>query len=87
MNAKFSKKFIKQYNIAPDFIQQSFDAKVNIFLLDKFDLRLNNHQLSGKLKKLRSINISGDWRALFVELGNGDVIFEAIGTHSQLYKS
>lgn len=86
MNAKFSKKFIKQYHIAPDFIQRSFDERLSVFLFDKFDQRLNNHRLSGKLNNLRSINISGDWRAIFVELGNGDVIFKAIGTHSQLYK-
>ncbi len=86
MNAKFSKKFIKQYRAAPDSIQKSFDERLLIFLVDKFDQKLNNHRLSGKLNNSRSINISGDWRALFVELGNGDVIFKAIGTHSQLYK-
>lgn len=86
MNAIFSKKFIKQYNAAPDFIRQSFDARAAIFLLNKFDQTLNNHQLNGKLSNLRSINISGDWRALFEELGSGNVVFKAIGTHSQLYK-
>jgi mRNA-degrading endonuclease YafQ of YafQ-DinJ toxin-antitoxin module len=86
MNAKFSKKFIKQYNKAPNSVRRLFDEKLRIFLLDKFDLRLNNHLLKSKLEGLRSINVGGDWRALFEELQNGDVIFKAIGTHNQLYK-
>ena len=86
MNATFSKKFIKQYGIAPEPIRQAFDERLEIFLSDNFDSRLNNHQLRGKLKGTRSINISGDWRALFQESQNGDVVFKAFGTHSQLYK-
>ncbi|MFH1192383.1 MAG: hypothetical protein V1655_02815 [bacterium] len=46
---------------------------------------LNNHPLSGKLNGLRSINVSGDCRAIFEEKLE-DIIFIAIGTHSQLYK-
>jgi mRNA-degrading endonuclease YafQ of YafQ-DinJ toxin-antitoxin module len=86
MNVKFSSKFIKLYNKSPEPIKQFFDEKLQIFLIDKSDRRLHNHQLKGRLKKLRSINVSGDWRALFEELPNGDVIFEVIGTHSQLYE-
>ncbi len=86
MNVKFSNKFIKLFDQSPESIKQLFDEKLQIFMLDKFDARLNNHQLSGKLKGLRSINVGGDWRALFEELPNGDVIFRVIGTHSQLYK-
>lgn len=47
---------------------------------------LRNHSLSGKYKGCRSINVSGDWRAIFREYKGGAVIyFEMLGTHSELY--
>jgi len=37
----------------------------------------------------RSINITGDWRALYTIKGDGKggeiAVFEILGTHSQLY--
>jgi addiction module RelE/StbE family toxin len=49
---------------------------------------LKNHYLIGQLKGYRSININGDWRAIFEELDNSQIAyFVAIGTHSQLYRS
>jgi addiction module RelE/StbE family toxin len=85
MNVKFSKKFIKKYTAAPEPIKQTFNERMRIFSLDEFDQILNNHQLSGNLKNLRSINIGGDWRAIFEESDNGDIVFKTIGNHSQLY--
>jgi len=47
---------------------------------------LNNHQLGGQLKNYRSININADWRLIFQEFNQGNIIyFIVIGTHSQLY--
>ncbi len=45
---------------------------------------LRNHALRGKYKAYRSIDITGDIRALYVQNGN-DVVFDVVGTHSQLY--
>jgi len=87
LKVKFSKKFSKQYNKAPAKIRKSFDKRLRLFLQDKFDSQLNNHQLIGKLKGHRSINISGDWRAVFREFNAGDLIyFDLLGAHNQLYK-
>lgn len=86
MQIGYSEKFLKQQEKAPEPVRVLFKERLRIFLRNKFDIILNNHQLKGKMKEFRSINVGGDWRALFVELGNGDVIFKAIGTHSQLYK-
>jgi mRNA-degrading endonuclease YafQ of YafQ-DinJ toxin-antitoxin module len=33
-----------------------------------------------------SINITGDWRAIYMPINNNEVLFIAFGTHSQLYK-
>lgn len=86
----FSKLFEKQLRKSPTKIRAAFLERYKIFLDDPFNPRLNNHHLSGQLNKYRSINITGDWRALYLEEldANGDevIIFEILGTHSQLYK-
>jgi mRNA-degrading endonuclease YafQ of YafQ-DinJ toxin-antitoxin module len=49
---------------------------------------LNNHALVWKYMWFRSINITGDFRAIFIEKSNNTydfVEFIDIGTHSALY--
>jgi addiction module RelE/StbE family toxin len=85
----FSKRFDKQLKHAPLEIQKSFRNKFALFLQNQFHPQLNNHALTGKLKDRRSINITGDWRAIYSSSdGNGNhvILFEILGTHSQLYK-
>ena len=90
MHVRFSKKFAKQHEKAEKKIKTAFDEKLELFLKNPYHPRLNNHQLTGRLKGSRSINITGDWRAIYSEYrnSNGDntVVFELLGTHSQLYK-
>lgn len=85
----FSGPFDKQLKKAPLNIKIAFKNRLAIFIKDPFNPRLRNHQLTGKLKNYRSINITGDWWALYstnkIDKENA-VIFEALGTHSQLYK-
>jgi len=45
---------------------------------------LRDHQLKGKYKQYRSINITGDYRALYLLRGD-EAIFDVVDTHSQLY--
>jgi mRNA-degrading endonuclease YafQ of YafQ-DinJ toxin-antitoxin module len=68
----------------PAKIEIAFYAKLAIFLANKFDPRLNNHELEGEYAGFRSINITGDYRAIFADSGN-NVEFFIIGTHSELY--
>lgn len=88
VKVNYTKKFMKQLNRAPRAIQQTFHKRVKIFIADPLHPLLRNHQLLGILKGYRSINITGDWRALF-RMSEDDegitVWFVAIGTHSQLY--
>ena len=78
------KKFRRQYEKLPAKIQKKFDERIVLFRSDPSDRRLNVHRLHGKKRKFRSINITGDYRALF--LWEGDVVtFHEIGTHSELY--
>lgn len=86
MAIQFTKSFKKQYKKAPNKVQKEFDKRMQLFLHTPLHPLLNNHPLRGKLVGLRSINITGDWRALYSQLKRKTIIFEAIGTHSQLYK-
>ncbi len=86
----FSKRFDKQLRKAPLEIKIAVRNRYKLFIEDSFNPLLNNHQLAGKLSIYRSINITGDWRVLYSEYlddeGNKVIIFEILGTHSQLYK-
>lgn len=85
MLVRFGKLFAKQYDKAGDKIKRAFDGRLKIFVEDPFRQNLNNHQLTGGHSGYRSINITGDWRAIYSVQGEV-VIFEALGTHSQLYR-
>jgi len=89
VKTKFTKSFKKQYQKAPNKIQKVFDRRLTLFVENQYDPLLKNHALSGKLRGYRSINITGDWRAIFIESRKGKqviVIFILLGTHSKLYK-
>ena len=87
MKIDYSHKFIKDFKKAPRKIQIAFRERLKLFLEDKPHPLLNNHPLSGKYKGHRSINVTGNWRAIFRELDVGQTVyFDALGTHSQLYR-
>lgn len=80
-----SNKFEKMYKKCPVEIKRKFIERLKIFKVNKNHPLLNNHALTGKLKGLNSINITGDYRVIFEEKNEG-IILIAIGTHSQLYR-
>ncbi|MBI4226146.1 type II toxin-antitoxin system mRNA interferase toxin, RelE/StbE family [Candidatus Roizmanbacteria bacterium] len=86
----YSTKFLKQLKKAPLSIRIAFRKRLAFFIQDQSHPLLNNHSLTGNLKGYRSINITGDWRAIFSEYedeeGKKVVVFEMLGTHSELYK-
>jgi len=59
--------------------------QLKLFQMNPFHPQLNNHGLHGKHERVRSINIGGDWRALYRCIKPGVAVFFAIGTHSRLY--
>lgn len=84
----YSKRFLKQFKKIPVHVRLSFQKRVAIFLKDPYHSQLRNHGLTGSLQRYKSINITGDWRALFrmiEQRGCAVIFFDAIGTHSQLY--
>ncbi len=79
------KNFEKQYGKLRGKEKQKFKERRNIFLNYPFQPVLNNHPLKGKFKGYRSINITGDLRAVYKLLNEETAIFVAIDTHSNLY--
>lgn len=90
MNIKYSATFKKQYKKAPKKIQEKVKERISLFVQNPKNQLLNNHALTGKLKECRSINITGDYRAIYsIRLNlksEQEYYFELVGTHSQLYR-
>lgn len=90
MDVRYDKVFRKQYRKANKNIRSAFAARLLLFHSNSFHPFLHNHALTGSYKGYRSINITGDWRALYKEVQFDDdkviVEFHLLGTHSQLYK-
>jgi len=85
MKIRFDKKFKQQYKKLPPNMQEQFDGRLRLFIIDQTNLLLRLHPLSGRFAGYYSINISGDLRALFYRDNGEIIIFSLIGTHSQLY--
>lgn len=84
MDAVFHKNFKKKFKKLPPKIQEKFYERLDVFLQNKFDTVLNNHSVDKVFLHCRSINVSGDYRAIFRDQKDV-VIFITIGTHSDLY--
>ncbi|MHB8362216.1 MAG: type II toxin-antitoxin system RelE/ParE family toxin [Patescibacteria group bacterium] len=85
MNIQTTKNFDKQYSRLNIKIKNQFKYRIRLFEMNPFDITLRNHALKGKYLGYRSIDISGDVRALYTVKGNIIILFAFIGTHSQLY--
>jgi addiction module RelE/StbE family toxin len=85
----YSKNFLKQLKKSPIKIQQTFRDRLVIFIENPINHLLNNHALTGKYTGCRSINITGDWRAIYQDFSKKNTkiyYFVTIGTHNQLYR-
>ncbi len=84
MEIRFHKNFKKRFQKIPVKTQEQFYQRLDVFLLDKFNKTLNNHSVEKAYPNCRSINVSGDYRAIFHDQADV-VVFITIGTHSDLY--
>jgi len=80
-----SKQFDKAYSKLPQKVKIKFKQRRDLFLENEFNPLLDNHPLAGEYGGFRSINITGDFRAIYYRLGGDVMVFVNIGTHSQLY--
>ena len=84
MQIEYHKHLKKQYSKLSQKIQVKFANRLKVFVDNPFDKGLNNHPLHGDYSEYRSINVTGDIRAVYEVRGN-TVIFLIIDTHSNLY--
>ncbi len=84
MQLYFSTHFKKRRAKLSKPLQNKLNARLRLFVQDYFHQLLNNHELAGEWAGCRSVNITGDYRAIFKEEGEV-IIFLKIGTHSELY--
>ena len=85
MTISYSRVFKKMFKKKDTWVQDKFKDQLSLFIHDVNHPLLNNHPLGGEWIGCRSINITGDFRAVYEELGDNHFEFIAIGTHSELY--
>jgi addiction module RelE/StbE family toxin len=85
INVLLSKTFIKQIRHLKPAQQKRLQKAVKLFKEDPFHETLYNHSLTGEWSGYRSIAFGGDWRAHYKMVDDNSALFEAVGTHSQLY--
>ena len=85
MRAVFSKQFDKSFSKLPKKVQIKAIERVGIFINNPFEGILNNHSLAGEWSGCRSINITGDIRAVYKLESKNLAKFVEIGSHSKLY--
>lgn len=81
----FSSRFEKQAEKIPRKVYGAFRKRLVLFTQTPFHSLLENHPLRGEYVGKRSINITGDYRAIF-EDRDDTVTFIAIGRHRDLYE-
>lgn len=76
----FDKKYVK----LPKKLRENARERIELFSANPLDALLNNHALVGKWLGYRSINVTGDHRAIFKQ-EKGVATFVDIDTHHNLY--
>ena len=88
LRIKYSTLFNKQFKAAPLEIKIAFREARQLFYDNPNYPYLRNHALKEKFAGFSSIDVTGDWRALFKirKTKRQTVItFHILGTHTQLY--
>ena len=84
MRVEYKKCFQKKFKKLPTQLREQFYRRLEMFIEDKFDKTLNNHSVDKAFPDCISMNVTGDYRAIFKEEDNV-VTFITIDTHSELY--
>lgn len=84
MNVGLRRSFDKDFVKLTKKLQEQFKKRRDLFISDRFHPLLDNHQLRGEYAGCRSINVTGDYRAVYLEVA-GVAWFLRIGTHHELF--
>lgn len=85
---EFTTLFNKQLTAAPDEVKAAFLETLHFFKEDQDNPALRKHFLKQKFAGYQSIDITNDYRAIFIEKQTGEKIFirfYMLGTHKELY--
>ncbi|OFW26810.1 MAG: hypothetical protein A3H27_05260 [Acidobacteria bacterium RIFCSPLOWO2_02_FULL_59_13] len=85
MRIRYHQRFLKDFQKLPGKIQGKVFERLELFQREPFHRLLHNHSVKSAYPNWRSINITGDYRALYAVQKEGSVVFMKIGTHSELY--
>lgn len=85
MQIVFGGSFKKKYKKLKPGEQKKLQDRLLLFERRPMDPILNNHALKGKYRGYRSINVTGDLRAIYKLVKKGTALFIKIDTHSNLY--
>ena len=86
MKAFYHKDFKKAYQKLSPQLKEKANERILLCLEDPFNQILNNHALAGRYLGYRSINITGDYRAIYKFINADLILLTNLGTHSELYK-
>ncbi len=84
MTIRSTTGFRKKMRKLPRTIQDGFWERLQLFRENARHPLLHDHALTGEWAGCRSLNVTGDYRAIYVVDGS-TIRFLAIGTHAELY--
>lgn len=85
MEVNLSPRFKRAYKKAPSSIQDDFDKKIVLFIMDPHHQSLKVHKLKGKYQRCLAFRLKSGYRVLFEFSAPGMVDLLDIGPHD-LYK-
>lgn len=85
MQVLFHKNFDKKYRKLSKKLQLQTKERIFLFSEGSSDPQLHNHPLRGEYAGYFSINITGDYRAIYLPVNNETVKFIDVDTHAKLY--
>ncbi len=85
MNISFHKHFDKRLARLPLKVRKKAIEHIKIFQDEPFARVLDNHALVGKWTGYRSIDVTGDYRAIYSLVSDNFAKFYTIDKHSNLY--
>lgn len=86
MHYFLSKNFQKQFKKLPKKMKRQAIERLQLLVVDPMEYRLHNHPLAGEWAGHRSIDITGNIRAIYERVDEHVARFVAIGSHSELYE-
>jgi addiction module RelE/StbE family toxin len=86
MKVIFHKSFIKMAQKLSPKVKQKMSERIELFASDPLNSQLRTHALYTHYKGSYSIDITGDYRAIYQLVDDETALFTHIGTHSQLYR-